>query len=623
MLPEKLKLAIRNYKDDEQALIGQAFLFARKMHRGQKRFSGAPYISHPVRVASSLAADGHNFKLVVAALLHDTIEDTDATKDDLTDLFGEEIANLVESVTKVGTVKLKDKAKIFSNHELYLAQVDNYRKLLFATATDPRGMILKLYDRLDNIRTVRFIPAHKIKFYARETIEIFAPIAERLGMGIMKGKLEDTAFPHAYPEEYAEFKKLIKAVYKNPEEAVKKIIPEVKAALDDAKINYENIAGRAKFQYSLFKKLKRKGSIAAIFDIIALRIIVNTIEECYRVLGLTHSLYSPIPGKITDYIAKPKHNGYQSLHTVVKNKEGHIFEVQIRTTKMHDFAEHGVAAHWSYKENANKASAGQKSDIEWLREMEKLRQISDKEEFLAELEDQLFSEQIFAYTPKGEIIRLPQGSTPIDFAYHIHTKLGERCSGARINGRIMPIGTTLMTGDSIEIIASKTARVSKDWLALAKTASARHKIKAFLKSENSDIMVEQGRDRFEEFLKENNLAPLAKDLFEKKFSNSRLPYKSIEKAFAAIAENSLSLTRFAKVFYPGLNRSTPRKIVVTTEAPKHFSLKGIRHEYARCCKPRETDEVIGYVSREHTIKVHKKSCKHLKNASGARLFELN
>lgn len=623
-VPLKIRKAINSFTKDEQAIITKAYLFAEEKHQGQNRLSGDPYITHPMRVALSLIGDNHNYKLVAAALLHDVIEDTNATFEELAENFGLDIANLVQSVTKVSKVKLKDKDKIFSNHQLYLDQVDNYRKLLFATASDPRGMILKLYDRLDNVRTIKWIPAQKIKFYARETIEIYAPIAERLGMGMMKGQLEDASFPFAYPEEYKQFKKTVKDVYKNPHAAVEKIIPEVKNHLKEAKINIKNLSGRAKFQYSLYKKLCRIGSISLIYDIIALRIIVETIEECYRALGVIHSSFVPIPGKISDYIAKPKDNGYQSIHTVVKDRDGNIFEIQIRTLEMHEYAEYGVASHWSYKEETNGNSAGKNSNQEWSKELEKLRKIADNEEFLAELKDQLFSEQIFVFTPNGDIIRLPQGSTPLDFAYRIHSGIGERCNGARINNRLMPLSTPLNTADTVEVITAKTPKVSSDWLNFVKTASARQKIKAFLKLKNVDALAEIGERKFEQLLEKYELPALNDEKAERILNESRLPYKSMSKAFMAIAENTLSPVKLAKVLYPQLETAEkrPLKLVPKTQT-EHFSLRGIRHEFAKCCKPKETDKVVGYLGREHIIKVHKVSCRHLKSVDSKRLINLN
>lgn len=623
-LPPKYFPNLENQSKTDRALIESAYLFAKAKHRGEKRKSGSAYILHPLRVAKMLSTDSNDPPIIAAGLLHDVLENTDTSNQELVEKFGSTIAGIVEGVTKVSALKLKDKNKIFSDNEIFLKQVDNYRKLLFAAASDPRVMIVKLYDRLDNARTLKWLPKEKQKFYARETIEIFAPIAERLGMGFLKGSLEDFAFPFAYPDEYAEFKKKIKNLYNDPHNAVQMVIPEIKAALSQAQIPTRSLEGRAKFQYSLYKKIKRKGDLTQIHDLIALRVITDSIENCYKTLGLVHSLYEPLPGQIDDYIAKPKENGYQSIHTTVKNGENIIFEIQIRTEQMHQFAEHGVAAHWNYKEKSkNKKTIVDASTLEWLEALNQLKKVKNRGEFLQNLKEQLFSDRIFVFTPKGAIIKLPAGSTPVDFAYHIHTDLGSKTVGAKINGRIMPLSITLNTSDIVEIITGKISKPSTDWLNFVKTTHARQKIKAALKQKELDSFVTQGLKKLIAAINQYNLPQLNKSEAEKLIKNSRLPYQSLDKSLAAFGENKISSTRLLKTIFPGFRQENLRKVVRKNEGKQEIvSLKNIPHQFAKCCKPNKTDKVIGYVTKERVIKVHKTECKRLELLPKERMINL-
>lgn len=624
-LLQKLRESVSNFDKNQRETIEAAFAFAREKHKGVKRKTGEDYINHPLRIALNLATDGFDASTIAAGLLHDTVEDTDATQEDIIREFGPEIEYLVDGVTKVSSIKLTNKNRIFDNSNLFLAQVDNYRKILFATSSDIRVVILKLYDRLDNIQTIRGLNPAKKKFYARETIEIFAPIAERLGMGFLKGRLEDAAFPYAYPEEYKEFKKLIPGLYENADSVIKKTIPEIKRILIESNIEFLRIEGRSKFHYSLWRKIQRKGGLGNIFDISALRIIVHTIPDCYKSLGLIHSIYEPLPSKIKDYIAKPKDNGYQSLHTTVKNKEGEIFEVQIRTEKMHEISEHGVASHWNFKENSRNNTLREDALI-WVSELEKLKKISDKKEFITELKDQFFSEQIFTFTPRGDIIKIRKDATPIDFAYRIHTGLGHRCIGAKINNRIMPLSTKLNTGDVVEIITSKSFNPSKDWLEFVVTSDAKQKIRSFIKQKDSDTIVELGLKKIKKYLDRYSLEIDEADA-QKKIDRSTLPYKSLEKAAIAIYENNLGITKLIKILFPNFKNSNKQEAekIKTIEAnlqKKLPKLKGIRHQIANCCKPKLKDNIVGYLGREHIIKVHKRNCEHLKTLNQDRIIEL-
>jgi len=622
-LPSAFQGFLADFNEQEISLIERAANLARESHKGQKRMSGEDYFKHPERVALELLKDGYDSSLVAAGFLHDVLEDTEVKEETLVAEFGESVYKLVEGVTKVSNIKLKNKSKIFDDYERYLDQVDNYRKIFFAIIKNPKIIVVKLYDRLDNIRTVRWLKPEKQKFYARETIQIFAPMAERLGMGRIKTLLEDTAFPYAYPEEYRQFRSTISEVYAKPEQSIKNLMPKVKKSIESSGIKIISISGRAKGLYSLYKKLERKGSIKTIYDIVAMRIIVEEISQCYQVLGIVHSLYEPVPNQIDDYVAKPKANGYQSIHTTVKSEDGEVFEIQIRTKSMHELAEFGpMTSHWSYKETRNNLSPKQKNN-DWANELEKLKTIEDNGQFLSELKDQLFADQIFVFTPKGDIVRLPKGATVIDFAYYIHSELGDHLSGARINSHIASISSVIQTGDTIELFSNKNTNPKQDWLRIAKTSAAKQHIRAFIRKSKEGSLISLGKAKLNAALKKfgENFAQPAETT--KSLDRSSLPYKTIKHALIAVGENALKAIKLAQALYPNLKASEQKKkklTIIATDSIK--SLTGIRHEYANCCKPKPKDQVIGYISNEHVVKVHKINCKRLVGVEPKRLVEL-
>jgi guanosine-3',5'-bis(diphosphate) 3'-pyrophosphohydrolase len=624
-LPQNLALAVKDLPDKDVERIKEAYLFAADKHSAQKRLCGEPYLNHLVRTATNLAKNKSDVETICAGLLHDVVEDTPTTLAEVSELFGEEVAQIVDGVTKVSSYKLKDKDKVFRDNTRYIEKVDNYRKILFATAKDPRVIIVKLYDRLDNIETLKPMPPHKQTFYARETIEIFAPIAERLGMGHLKSLLEDKSFPYAYKDEYKKFLSTIGDSYKNAEKFINSIIPKVKTEVETAGIKIESIAGRAKTNYSLYKKLERKGSLSEIHDILALRIIVDSVENCYKTLGIIHSIYEPLPDKIKDYIAKPKSNGYQSIHTTVRDKDGNHFEVQIRTSEIHQAAENGISSHWNYKEDNQSTKQKHISSLEWIKELEKLKDITNKKEFLSELKENFFAHQIFIFTPKDDIIRLPAGATPVDFAYKIHTSLGHRTVGAKINGRIVPLSTALKTGDNVEIITSKILNPKKDWLKFVKTAHAQRKINALTKLTNESAMSDMGLKKVSEFIEKNDLPALNKIEAEKLLRDSKTPYNSLEKAFTAIAEGNLGIVKFIKTIHPNFKSIDRKPTFVLPDSDEETipALKNIPHEFAKCCKPKASDEVIGYLGKEPIVKIHRINCKRLANVDKRRLIHLS
>lgn len=479
-----------NYLDkDELKLVKKCFNFANFAHLRQKRFSGEPYINHSLRVVKSLADLKMDSSTVCAALLHDVPEDTSKTLEDIRREFGREIANLVDGVTKLGKVRIKKawfifgpvKKEEFSEFE---RQIETLRKMFLAMSKDVRIILIKLYDRFDNMQTLNYVPKEKQKRIAEETLKIFAPLAYRLGIGELKGQLEDLAFPYVYPEEYQDLKKEAIPAYQARDKHLEKVKRNVAKHLAKEDIKFD-IHGRSKHLYSLYKKLQKpkySGDLGRIYDLVALRIIVDTIEQCYRVLGILHKLYTPIPGEVDDYIALPKPNGYQSLHTTLFCENGKIVEFQIRTLKMHEHAEKGVAAHWQYSED-KKSVKVPKNKLVWLKELNKFQKnLKDPRLLSEELQLDFFTDHIFVFTPSGDVKDLPLGATAVDFAYAVHTEIGHRCVGAKANGKIIPLDKPLESGQVIEILTSKNSRPKQDWLSFVKSSQARSSIRHFFKN---------------------------------------------------------------------------------------------------------------------------------------------
>lgn len=603
-----------------------AILYAKKMHRGQLRKTGGPYVTHPLSVAMMLAEQKFDLESIVGALLHDTIEDTPAIYDDIKEKFGKKIADIVDGVTKISSIDIKEKSLDFESDDYYENQVDTYRKLLLATAKDIRVIIIKIFDRYHNSQTFRWLKnPKKRKFYARETIEIYAQIAERIGIGKIKSELEDLSFPYAYPAEYKEYKEKLKNL-RIKKDLVNLKIKEIKREFKKLDIKFLNIYGRIKHNYSSYRKLKYTYDwhTERFYDLYAIRVLLPSSGECYKALGIIHSMYTPIPGTFDDYIAKPRENGYQSLHTAVLDSKGDSFEVQLRTPQMHEVAEFGMAAHWHYKDllNTKNEHALKSSQKEWAKELKNLHRFIDNKQFLTHLKEDLFAEKIFVFTPKGKIINLPVDSTPIDFAYAIHSSVGNRCFGTKIHGRMIPLDSKLHNGDIVEIITSKKARPSSNWLAIAKTSGAKQKIRHFLRESNRDYNIVLGRRMFNQAVDEYKLENLDDKLIESRVVESRLPYKSLNDVFVAMAEKILSKTVLLKNIYPGFSIQKS----VTTKREEVLSgiesLKGIRYAYAGCCNPKGNEGTIGYIGRDHIIKIHRNDCKLLKKADKKRVIEI-
>lgn len=457
----------------EIELITCACEFAERAHEGQKRESGEPYFTHVYETAKTLAKIGMDAKTIAAGFLHDVLEDTNIKEEEMEELFGKDIVFLVKGTTKLGTLK-------YSGHERH---VESLRKFFVAMANDLRVVIIKFADRLHNLQTLQYIRADKRKRIALESIEVYAPLANRLGMGKLKGEIEDAAFPYAYPKEYAE----IEEILKEKKELYKKYLAEVREELvkelKKNKVNFFEIDYRIKHKYSLYKKLVHYNmDIEKVFDIVALRVVVETVEECYRVLGIVHSIWKPLPNRIKDYIALPKLNGYRSLHTTIFTGSGGIAEIQIRTKEMHAEAAYGIAAHFAYKEDGDKKAKDDKSKFEWLEELKSLqhRTKDNPEKFIENLKMDFFNDRIFVFTPKGDVVDLPQDSSPIDFAYSIHSDIGDHIASARINSKIAPLSTKLKSSDIVEIMTRREANPSSKWLEYAKTTMAKKHIRAYL-----------------------------------------------------------------------------------------------------------------------------------------------
>ena len=608
-------------------LILRAFYFAEKQHKDQKRRSGEPYIIHPLNVAYILADVGLDDATICAALLHDVVEDTEITHEDLVKEFGNEIAEMVAGVTKLSTIPFDS---------IEEQQAEDYRKMFLAMGKDIRVIIIKLADRLHNMRTLKFLKRERQIANAKETMEIYAPLANRLGLYSLKWELEDLSFKYLYPEEYHE---LVEGINKKRDERLKfieKIMNDIRIQLKKSRVNAE-VTGRAKHLYSIYKKMQRDNkTLDQIYDLFALRILVNTVKDCYVALGIVHDMYSPMPGRFKDYISVPKPNMYQSIHTTLLGEKGTPFEVQIRTWEMHKVAEYGIAAHWAYKE-ANFMGKGKQvvkvedDKLAWLREsLEWQRDMQDPQEFLETLKTELFEDEVYVFTPKGQIKTLPRGATSIDFAYQIHAEIGNHMIGCKINSKMMPILTPLKNGDIVEIITSDNSNgPSRDWLKFVKSTRAKNKILQWFKKTEKAENIERGKELIDKEVKRIKIPH--SELFKDKYIESMLDrygYKSLDEMYAAVGFGGMSpakiiarmLMEYRKEHEEDNIEEKIEELSKTKNTkPKASSsgivVKGIDNclvRLAKCCNPLPGDEIVGYITKGRGVSVHRKDCENVK-----------
>ncbi|MCX0387681.1 bifunctional (p)ppGpp synthetase/guanosine-3',5'-bis(diphosphate) 3'-pyrophosphohydrolase [Clostridium perfringens] len=627
MLEELISKIKANGNNVDIDLVKKAYDLAFEAHKEQKRESGEPYIIHPISVAMILADMGMDTNTIVAGLLHDVIEDTDYTYEDISNIFNVEVANLVDGVTKLGKIKYKSKEE---------QQADNVRKMLLAMAKDIRVIIIKLADRLHNMRTLKYMKPEKQKKKAQETLDIFAPLAHRLGISKIKWELEDLCLRYIHPEEYYDLVNMIAEKRVEREKFISRIIEELKENLDKANID-SDIEGRPKHFYSIYRKMVNKHkSIEQIFDLTAIRILVNTVKDCYAVLGIVHTIYKPIPGRFKDYIAMPKPNMYQSLHTTVIGSEGKTFEIQIRTFEMHRTAEYGIAAHWKYKSGVTGTDSKDmtfENKLTWLRDiLEWQKEAVDATEFMEGFKLDLFSDEIFVFTPKGVVINLPAGATPIDFAYKIHTDIGNKCVGAKVNGKIVTLDYKLKTGEIVEILTSSSSRGPNiDWLNIANSNQARSKIKQWLRKARREENLERGKEMLEKECKKQSLvfSDLCKGLLYDKLLK-RYHLNNVEEIYVAVGEGELlSSTVISKlkenvvkqVTEEELNKNIEEQIAKTERQTKKkqsygVTVKGLNNimvRFARCCNPVPGDDIAGYITKGRGVSVHRKDCSNFKS----------
>ena len=596
--------------DPEQLL--RAYRFSEEAHRGQKRRSGEDFIVHCVEVAKILASLRLDTVTVVSGLVHDVIEDTSKTIADIEHEFGKEVASIVDGLTKIEHLPV---------HSSQDRQVENYRKLLLSIARDARVIIIKLADRLHNMRTLEFLPEEKRRRIAQETRDLYAPLAHRFGMARVRWELEDLAFKYLEPNEYKKLAKLVAQRRAERDDLIAKMREPLSTELARAGILDAEVTGRPKHLWSIFKKMQtRNKPYDEIYDLLAIRVLVNSIPDCYHSLGVIHDGWTPVQERIKDYIAQPKSNGYQSLHTTVFGPGRHLFEIQIRTREMHRTAEFGIAAHWRFKENAKDADELDRH-LQWFRQVLELQlDAKTPDEFLEFLKLDLYQDEIFVFTPTGDVIQLPRGATPIDFAFAVHTEVGLHCLGARINGRIAPLSRELKNSDTIEIMTSPTARPSRDWLAHVRTGRARHRIRQRLRIEEQKASLKLGRELLEREIKRRRLVRLTDE--EMAQAARALKFPDIAHLITAVGQGDVSGSEVIRQIHPNLDpiaelpRTGPIERFVDRmrgvgKGVKIQGTEGLLVRYAQCCQPVPGDPVSGYVTRGRGVSIHRSDCPNL------------
>lgn len=617
---EEIKKQLIEQKRDPEEIeqIEKAYLFAKRLHEGQYRISEEPYIIHPVEVAKILVGLKVDSHTLMAAFLHDILEDTDTQPEEIEKLFGKDVLTLVQGVTKLGKLQFKSKEE---------RQAENFRRLFIAMASDIRIVFLKLADRLHNMRTLNFMAVNKQQKIARETLDIFAPLANRLGIGRIKAELEDLSLRYLEPDKYFEIAQLVSQTKAEREETVKLLIDKISQDVKKSGINAQ-ITGRAKHYYSIYSKMKRLNiAFHDLYDITAVRVIVDTEKECYEVLGLIHSQFKPIPGRFKDYIAMPKGNMYQSLHTSVIGPRSKPLEVQIRTWEMHDVAEYGIAAHWRYKEKGSqKANNPTDMQFSWMRKLvEYDKDVASAEDYVNSVKIDLFSDQVFVFTPNGDVFDLPMNATPVDFAYRIHSEVGNKTVGALVNGRIAQLYTKLHNGDIVEILTSKTPAPRLDWLNFVVTKQASSKIKQWFKKNNREEHIEVGRSNLEHELTKAVFDEYTKSGEFEKVARV-MNYVSAEDLFAALGYGETTVNKIINK----LKKPEPQKIPETTfhntsrkKSEKDIiGLEGLLYSIAKCCSPIPGEPIVGVVTRAKGVTVHRMDCQTLEHIEPERLMDI-
>ena len=619
---------IREYAPNSDIeLVEKAYYYGKKAHDGQLRKSGEPYFIHPIAVANILAEMELDFQTIAAGLLHDVVEDTEYTYEDIKNEFGQEVADLVDGVTKLGQIKYQSKEE---------TQAENLRKMFLAMSKDIRVILIKLADRLHNMRTLKFMPPEKAKSKATETLEIYGGIANRLGIYKIKWELEDIALRYIDADGYYELVDKVAKKRSQREAYIHGIVDILREKFQDVNIKCD-VTGRPKHFYSIYRKMKNKNKdFEEIYDLMAVRIIVDSVKDCYAVLGMVHTLWKPIPGRFKDYIAMPKPNMYQSLHTIVVGPDGEPVEIQIRTKEMHNIAEYGIAAHWKYKEGrCNSKQSKSEEKLQWLRQMlEWEKDLKDPQEFMDALKDDLFNSQVYVFTPKGDVIELPAGSTPIDFAYRVHTNIGNKCVGAKINGRIVPLDYKLQNGNIAEILTSSNSHgPSRDWVNMVQTPNAKSKIRQWFKKERREENIERGTAILEKELKRYGI-PMKDPVCEKQMIQlaKKFNQPSVEDLIATIGYGGIMssqiVPKIRDVYGKELakknaenksNEDINKQNIAKQEnkkkrrkmLPQGITVEGIDNilvRLAKCCNPIPGDEIIGYITKGRGVAVHRKDC---------------
>ncbi|XPV74970.1 MAG: RelA/SpoT family protein [Desulfovibrio sp.] len=624
---DKVSVYIEN---PDLALIQKAYLFSASAHEGQTRLSGEPYLSHPMQVASVLADMQLDEATVVAGLLHDTVEDTDTTVDDIEDLFGEEVADIVDGVTKISKMEFTSKAE---------AQAENIRKMILAMAEDIRVLMVKLADRLHNMRTLDFQKPYKQMLIAQETLDIYSPLANRLGLHRVKTELEDMCLKYLKPDVYAMIEDGVQGFYATGTQYIETVLKYLQGMLQENEID-GHVFGRTKHRYSThMKMIQQKIGLEEVCDLVAFRIIVTSIKDCYSVLGLVHAEWKPVAGRFKDYISIPKANMYQSLHTTVIGIDGQRVEIQIRTEEMNQVAEYGVAAHWQYKEKGKKANTRDAERFTWLRQiLDWQRELNDPREFMASLRIDLFQEEVYIFTPQGDIKELPEGATSVDFAYAIHSEVGDRCAGAKVNGRLVPLETALKNGDSVEIITSNSHKPSRDWLKFVKTAKARTRIKHFIHNEERSRSIALGKELLEKEGRKHSIN------FQKAMKDGKViklaegfSVRSEEDLLSQVGFARISPRRVIKRLYSVIHgdkpiaRPQPKEGQGSQEKEKKPKAETIRISgvdnmlvrFASCCNPIPGEAIVGYITRGRGATIHRVGCAHLDKFESERLIQVS